>query len=312
MPYLKYEDHRFNKNSLVVIQQAEEIIQKYSAEGYDLTLRQLYYQFVARNIFPEDRKWCWTGSKWIRDPEGTKNADPNYTWLGDIINDARLAGLIDWDSIVDRTRHVRKNSHWNGPRDIVEACAQQFRIDTRKTQKKYIEIWIEKDALIGVIEGTCTDLDIPCFSCRGYVSQSTMWDAAYRRFITQEENGKQTHILHFGDHDPSGIDMTRDIHDRLHLFESDVIVERIALTMEQVDELSPPPNPAKLTDSRCRSYIENYGDESWELDALEPDYIVNLIQEKVAELTDFDEWEKQQAIQDEHRKNLQKIAKKLD
>lgn len=312
MPYLKYESHRFKQDKLTVIQQAEEIIQKYLADGYDLTLRQLYYQFVARDIFPEDHKWSWTGARWIRDPNGTKNADPNYTWLGDIMNDARLAGMIDWDSIVDRTRHVRKNSHWDSPRGIVESCAQQFRIDTRKTQEKAVEVWIEKDALIGVIEGVCQDLDVPCFSCRGYVSQSTMWDAAYRRLIPQEENGKQTYILHLGDHDPSGIDMTRDIQDRLHLFESDVIVERIALTMEQVDELNPPPNPAKLTDSRCRSYMDNYGDESWELDALEPDYIVNLIQEKVAELTDFDEWEKQQAVQDEHRKNLKKIAKKLD
>lgn len=77
-------------------------------------------------------------------------------------------------------------------------------------------------------------------------------------------------ILHLGDHDPSGIDMTRDISDRLELFGADVEVKRIALNWDQIDEFTPPPNPAKLSDSRAGAYIAEYGDESWELDALEP------------------------------------------
>ena len=93
-------------------------------------------------------------------------------------------------------------------------------------------------------------------------------------------------ILHLGDHNPSGKDMTRDIADRLELFGADVDVQRIALNRDQIDEFNPPPNPAKLSDSRASAYIEEFGTESWELDALEPKVLTNLIRTCVADLTD--------------------------
>lgn len=311
MPYWEYKTKRFNRNSLLIINQADEIISEYADAGYDLTLRQLYYQFVARDLFPDDRTWRWTGSRWVRDPDGTKNADPNYKWLGGLVNDGRLAGILDWDSIVDRTRFIRSNSHWGSPKDIVEACADQFRVDVRSTQDHYIEVWIEKDALIGVVEEKCSDLDVPCFSCRGFVSQSAMWGAATRRLIPAGRTGQQAVILHLGDHDPSGIDMTRDIQDRLRMFGCAARVERLALNMDQIEELEPPPNPAKLTDSRSQSYIAKYGDESWELDALEPEYIAKLIDNRVAELTDFTRLEKRVKEQDKGRKKLQDVVENL-
>jgi hypothetical protein len=289
MPYLEYVTKRFSHNSMDIINRAEDIISEYGDAGYDLTLRQLYYQFVARGFIP--------------------NKDSEYKKLGSIIGDARLAGLINWDSIVDRTRFVRTNPHWDSPKDIVEACATQFRLDTRSTQDNYMEVWIEKDALIGVIENICRKLDIPYFSCRGYVSLSTMWQAALHRIIPEGRKGKKTYILHLGDHDPSGIDMSRDIQDRMQLFGCAVKVIRLALNMNQVEELNPPPNPTKLSDSRCASYIAKYGNESWELDSLSPDYLVSLIREKVNDLTDQREWNRQKKAQELHRKTLRKLAK---
>jgi hypothetical protein len=285
MIYHCYKDHRFQGSSDKIIDQALEIILKYVGEGYDLTLRQLYYRFVAMDLFPDDRKWAKLPSgRWVRDENGTKNADPNYDWLGMIINDGRLAGRIPWDTIVDRTREMCQNSHWDGPEQIIKSAAQSFRVDTRDTQPTYIEVWVEKEALIGVLERVCQDLDVPYMACRDYVSQSTMWQSSLR-FIQAEEAGKTCHLLHLGDHDPSGIDMTRDIQDRLDMFNSCVIVQRIALTMDQIDQYQPPPNPAKITDSRSTSYIAAYGDESWELDALEPQVIHALITEEVSTLT---------------------------
>jgi len=266
MPLIVYEEKQFRKSSLDIVAQANSIIDEYRADGYDLTLRQLYYQFVARDLIP--------------------NKDSEYSRLGSIINNARLAGLIDWNAIVDRTRFTRSNSHWDSPVDIIEACASQFRLDTRSTQENYIEVWVEKDALIGVVEGVCSELDITCFSCRGFVSQSAMWRAANKRFIKIEQAGQDVTILHLGDHDPSGIDMTRDIQERLRLFGSNAGVKRIALNMDQVEQYNPPPNPAKLTDSRCRAYIEEYGSESWELDALDPRTIAALIRDEVDKRTD--------------------------
>jgi len=157
----------------------------------------------------------------------------------------------------------------------VDACARQFRIDKWATQPRRIEVWIEKDALVGVIEGVCTELDVPYFSCRGYTSQSEMWVGAQRLAAHWRKAKQNPLILHFGDHDPSGIDMTRDIQARLQEFSFGTAghpleLRRLALNMDQVELYGPPPNPAKLTDSRCEAYMEEHGNESWELDALEP------------------------------------------
>jgi hypothetical protein len=289
MAKIAYIKKRFNKRTMGLIEQADGIIEEYREAGYDLTLRQLYYQFVARGFIP--------------------NQDIEYKKLGNAISDARLAGLLDWDAIEDRTRHLRALSHWDSPADIVESCARQFRVDTRATQKHCVEVWIEKDALIGVVESVCERLDVPCFSCRGYVSQSAMWRAAMR--IKKEERRRITRILHLGDHDPSGIDMTRDIRDRLDMFGCSVDVDRIALTMEQVEEIQPPPNPAKITDSRSAAYIAEYGDESWELDALDPAYLERLIEDHVRELTDIDARVECLEKQDTGRERLARIAENL-
>ena len=116
-------------------------------------------------------------------------------------------------------------------------------------------------------------------------------------------------VLHLGDHDPSGIDMTRDIADRLQLFsrQAPIEVRRIALTMEQIEEQSPPPNPAKITDSRYAGYAAEYGDESWELDALEPQFISNLIRDQILEERDEEKWEAAVDEQEEEREQIQDI-----
>lgn len=175
MPKITYVPKTFRKASQAIIEQANDIMDEYALEGYDLTLRQLYYQFVARDIIPNDQK--------------------EYKRLGSIINDARLAGLIDWNHIVDRTRSYELNSHWSSPQQIVRSCAEQFAVDTRIDQEQRIEVWVEKDALVGVVQQACNPLDVGYVSCRGYVSQSLMWRAARRM-----SQAKPTVILHMGDH----------------------------------------------------------------------------------------------------------------
>ena len=221
-----YVAKNFSPASLDVIEQANEIIAEYLDQGFRLTLRQLYYQFVARALIP--------------------NTQRSYKRLGSIVSDGRRAGMIDWDAIEDRTRNLRSLATWNGPEEIVGACASQFRIDRWADQPCRVEVWIEKDALIGVVEGICEEWRVPYFSCRGYTSDSEIWGAA-QRLAAHLSNGQRALVLHLGDHDPSGIDMTRDIRDRLALFgETDKItVKRIALTMEQVDSTGPRPTPPK-------------------------------------------------------------------
>ena len=278
----------FRDASLAIINQANDIIDEYQADGYDLTLRQLYYQFVARDIIP--------------------NNQSEYNKLGTIINNARLAGLTDWDAIKDRTRAMKRLSHWDDPADIIESAARSFALDTREGQDLYVEVWVEKEALAGVIERACEEIDVPWFACRGYVSQTAMYEAAAR--FKDAECHQESVIFHLGDHDPSGIDMTRDIQDRLEMFGCRVDVTRIALNMPQVEKYGPPPNPAKLTDSRCNGYIREYGSESWELDALDPHVLTDLIQGKIEECTDVGLMEQRRKEQGEHKNLLSTVSKR--
>ncbi len=292
MAMICYVERNFKGGSLAVVEQANEILQEYTAQGFDLTLRQLYYQFVSRGLIGNNMQ--------------------EYKKLGSIINDARLAGLVDWDHIVDRTRNVRGNSHWEKPADIVQACASQFQIDKWATQPCHVEVWIEKDALIGVIETICRNLDISHFSCRGYVSQSEIHEAARDRLVPCEDNGQECLIIHLGDHDPSGIDMSRDIQDRLEIFGCRADVRRIALNMDQVNKYNPPPNPAKMTDSRATGYVDKFGDESWELDALEPTVIGALITKEVMALRDEKKWAAAVKIEKEMKAQLARVCEHWD
>jgi hypothetical protein len=287
MPKIKYLERKFSERSRNIITIANEIIDDYKASGFDLTLRQLYYQFVSRNHLP--------------------NTDREYKNLGGIINDARLAGEIDWEAITDRTRQLEERSHWETPGDIIADAERAFHHDLWETQRFRLECWIEKDALKGVIETICSQFDVPYFSCRGYTSQSEMWNAA-QRLIAWHGAGYETIILHLGDHDPSGIDMTRDISDRLCLFDCTTTVKRIALNQSQIKQYRPPPNPAKITDSRARDYIRAHGQSSWELDALEPQVIVALIREEIESYIDKAAWAKAKQKLAEHKAVLKRVA----
>ena len=256
MPRIEYQRIKIQGRGLAMIEQINAIIAEYEQAGYSLTLRQLYYQLVSKDLIP--------------------NSEKSYTNIGNLVNTGRLAGLIDWQSIEDRTRALRSLAHWPTPADIVKSAANQYRRDLWEGQSRYCEVWVEKDALIGIVEQAAERLDCPCFSCRGYTSQSEMWAAAMR-FIDKAGQGRECVIIHLGDHDPSGIDMTRDIIDRLAIFGATVDVNRIALNMPQIRQYNPPPNPAKITDTRAAGYIKAHGPHSWELDALRPEILDGLI-----------------------------------
>ena len=270
MPKICYVEKKFGNDRLMLIEHINDVVERYQRMGYDLTLRQVYYQLVASDVIP--------------------NNERSYKNLGNLINDARLAGLIDWYAIVDRTRNIRKNAHWDNPVEIIGSALQSYYTNKWRNQPYYLEVWVEKDALIGIVEQACSEMDVTCFSCRGYVSQSEMWNAAKRIRRLSHDGDREAIVLHLGDHDPSGIDMTRDIQERLDMFEAGAVVQRIALTMEQIEQFNPPPNPAKLSDARAKGYISKYGHHSWELDALKPEYLKKLIQEEIGFYLDTDSY----------------------
>ncbi len=288
----QYKKHNFRESTLAVIEQANIIIEEYQDKGFNLTVRQLYYQFVARGLIA--------------------NTMRSYRNLDMTLGRARLSGLIDWDAIEDRTRTINQNPHWSSPKSIITSAAQGYALDSRRTQTNYIEVWIEKNALLGVIAPICDKLDVTYLACIGYYSLSAMYKAAQRFLFEEDTFSKDSIIFHLGDHDPSGIDMTRDIQDRLDMFGCNVDVRRIALTMDQIEELKPPSNPAKTTDSRYDSYRAIFGDESWELDALPPEYISNLIKHEVNALTNKRKRNLILKQQEDDRNRLYELADEIE
>lgn len=290
MPKIEYQEQAFKPATLSIIRQAEAICQQYAAQGLSLSLRQLYYQFVARGLIP--------------------NKQTEYKRLGEIIGDARMAGLLDWRWLEDRGRTVEELTHWSSPTDILLAVGQQYREEKWKRQPNRPIVLIEKDALSGVFGPICDQLDVPLFACKGYASLSSLWKLGHDRLRSWINDDLQNVVvLHFGDHDPSGIDMTRDIGARLATFiGDDVEVKRLALNFDQIDQYDPPPNPAKTTDSRYVSYVDLYGDESWELDALEPTVLAQLVEDTVLGLRDEDLWQEAEEEEAEERERLMKLA----
>ncbi len=272
-----------------------DILEDYEEMGYKLTLRQLYYQLVSRDIIP--------------------NSVNEYNKIGNVVSNGRIAGLIDWDMIEDRVRIPNKRSHFNSPKDVLEAAGYSYYRSRWDNQSYYIEVWCEKDAVSNIIQPVCHNHDVTFMANRGYSSQSAMYEAA-KRINTAMNKGKAISIIYVGDHDPSGIDMTRDIDERLGLFtntgERLGDVDRVALNMNQVEEYKPPKNPAKMTDSRFQSYVEKFGYSSWELDALEPKVLEDLIYRKINSYINFDLWNEVEELEKEHKDKIYEIANNFD
>lgn len=266
-----YVEKRLNAANRKLVDVMEKIADAYSAAGYTMTTRQLYYQLVARDFIA--------------------NTLQEYKRIASIINDAKLAGLLDWDAFEDRTRAFERRGHWETPESMVQGCAEQFYVDMWATQERRVFVIVEKEALVGVLGRVCERFDVPLLAARGYPSATVLREFAVADMRRAERAGQHCLILHLGDHDPSGIDMTRDLQERLSLFtHSDVALRRIALNMEQVEAEQPPENPAKVTDSRFTDYQSKFGDSSWELDALPPEFLDDLLSTNILRHIDTDLW----------------------
>ncbi len=299
---------RFQDKVLDIIGKANKVIDAYRTQGLTLTVRQLYYRFIAFNLFPD----TWIDAKYNAknnlDPN-TKNTLKNYKRLAEILNNGRLAGLIDWSAIEDRTRWLRDYDVYRDPQHRLTGVPHGYIEKVWQDQENYCEVWVEKDALVGVIERPCNDLRVPYFPTRGYMSQSEAFEAGQRiRAIAAE--GKNIVIFHFGDHDPSGLDMSRDNEDRLLMFgrQGSIDFRRLALNMDQVKQYNPPPNPAKETDSRFAAYQDQFGDESWELDALEPSVIAELARTNIESLIHRPTFDAALAAEEVNRAKLERLA----
>ena len=287
MARVQYREIAFKAASLERIQQMQGIVAEYARQGLRLTARQLYYQFVARDLIP--------------------NTVQSYKRLTSLLADARYAGMVDWDAIEDRGREPVVPSEWNSIQSLVRSAIRSYRLPRWADQPRYVELWVEKQALAGVLEPLAQEFHVVLSVNKGYSSASAMYGAAQR--FNSDGADKDCLLFYLGDHDPSGEDMVRDIRDRLVEFEvENLTVTKLALTMDQVEEYDPPPNPAKTTDSRYAAYAEQHGDQSWEVDALPPDILQRLIRGALEEAVDQEAMDAVIARENRGKAELQRLA----
>lgn len=285
MPRDGFKTVNFRPQSMALLHLATQIIDAYMAQGYRLTLRQLYYQLVVPEVIP--------------------NTERSYKNLGSLISEGRLAGEIDWDAIEDRLRVPRRHVQWSDPGSAIDALLRQYRLPRWSDQSYHVEVWVEKDALAGVIQPITDRRHIYLMVNRGYSSQSAIHDA-YERFMEATDEGKEIVILYLGDLDPSGEDMVRDIDERLNdLFGVPVQVVKLAITPEQVAQYNPPPNPAKMSDSRAAKFVDRHGALSYEVDALPPAVLTTLIEDAIDEYEDSALMEVWLEKEEHHKEMLQ-------
>ena len=261
-----------------------------------MTLRQLYYRFVALDLL--------------------ENKESQYNYLGESIKEARIEGTIPWDWIEDRTRSadagdydsVSREKHFEDHLEYFETCDERFNRPRWEGQDTYVEVWVEKEALAGVFASVADELRVVSFPNRGYTSITLLHEAAER--IRAADSDRRPVILYFGDFDPSGQDIERNIRDKLNdTFGVDVGVERVALTREQIDERELPPQPAKSSDSRYEDFVEEHGDIAVELDALPPEDLREMVREAVSKHFDDDTRKEVLERQEEDR---EWIAERVD
>ncbi len=298
---IKYKDADGNQeiweaNQQDLICTIEDIVDTYAEQGYKLTARQLYYQLVSRDIIP--------------------NAHKVYVRICNFLTDLRYAGIIDWDAIEDRGRVPTKSSEWDTVSDLIESALYAYRLPRWSNQEYYVELYCEKQAMESVLLPMAKKYHIYFGINKGYSSASTMYAIA-KRMEEKIAEGKRCVILYLGDHDPSGLDMVRDIQTRVCEFlnlstmcqEFETI--QIALNKKQIDEFDPPPNPAKITDPRAKWYLKEHGNKSWELDALEPKVLSEITEKAIRNYLDIDLYEDWIAREQKESKKLKAFGKSL-
>jgi hypothetical protein len=217
---------------------------------------------------------------------------------------AREEGAIPWGWIVDETRELELVSTWRNP----SRCADGFfyRRDLWQTQRHTVEVWSEKGTIRGVLWPVLSRLGVGLRVFHGFTSATSAWD------ISNPGNDDRPLVaLYIGDWDPSGLCMSEhDLPERIKEYEGDhVRLRRIALTAEQTGPLPSFSVETKSRDPRYKWFKQNYGDQCWELDAMDPRQLRDLVEAEINALIDRDLWEQQETHQEREKKSIESLLR---
>ncbi|MEQ8222978.1 MAG: hypothetical protein ABRQ37_11800, partial [Candidatus Eremiobacterota bacterium] len=270
-----------------------EILEELSAYK-PLTLRQVYYQLVGKGLI--------------------ENKVSQYNMLSALLKWARIDGYISWNDIEDRVRAYHDLSGWHNSDNFIEASLRSFlkgyRRDLLQSQKKYLEIWIEKDALSTIFTRVAGDYTVPVVVCRGFSSVSFLNE--FKRRLKRLKQ-KEPLMLYFGDFDPSGVEMLEAMKITLkdELGVNGIKFKRIALMKNDIIKYRLPHNPdaLKKTDTRAKKHIEAYGELAVELDALRPDILEGKIKEALEKEINMNMFNKEFK---EYKEELKRLKEKKE
>lgn len=262
-----------------VVAEALDVFKQYDTA---LTLRQLYYRLVSRQLFP--------------------NTINSYKRLSRLMVRAREEGAVPVNCLEDRSRRIlgRGDTNYASAQDFLRRrlaslreSYKEFKLPMWDVQPNYILVSLEKDALSRLVSDIANQYNVRTFPTRGYPSFTYVQRMA--GYIRNRLKGKPTVVLYFGDFDPSGVDIERDLSERLGKYEAgDFIVHRVALTRDQIVKYSLPPMPVKRSDARADNFLASYGNESVELDALDPRTLKLMVAQSIASYIDLDAWSKKE------------------
>jgi hypothetical protein len=282
-------------NYASVVEATNKIIAQYDVR---LTVRQIYYRLIS----PPFQLFA--------------NKLSNYKGFDKILTRAREKGEVNWRKIEDRSRTtIGGDSGFDSPELFTDAMIvwtkrawENYTRPAWKDQSKYVEVWVEKDALATLVSNVADGFRVLTYPSRGYSSFTRVMEAIEDRFEEVPEDRSLT-LIHLTDHDPSGLDMTRDVERRIREYwgSSDrVEIERVALTFEQVKKFDLAPNPTKMADPRSQNYHAQYGNQCWELDALPPDALEKIVKLAILKHIDAGTWDANMEQIDREKKQLQK------
>jgi hypothetical protein len=288
------------ESSEILIEEVKKIISEFNTK---LTLRQIYYQLVSKHLI--------------------QNVKSQYQRLSKILVKARHDGTIDWEDIEDRTRSASggdeeedsAQEHFDQAVNYMKNSWEYYNLPTWLNQPIYLEVWFEKQALEGIFKQITKKYNVTQLACKGYSSHTMGYELKKRidalKTIGEDMSAKELHIVYFGDHDPSGIDIYRFVQVMCERFGLDVNFERIAITKEQIEKYNIPPMFAKSSDSRYEKFVADYGMDVVELDALRPDVLQKLIEDEIRKRFDWEIYEQTKAEQEKRRKQIKRMINKF-
>lgn len=254
------------------------------AEYNRLSVRQLFYQLVARGEIAKTEK--------------------EYGRVSEASVQLRLGGAVPYRKFADDSRTRKEIYTSKGLGDALESAHGHYRRNYWLDQPAHVEVWCEKAALSGVINPVCSRYGVPYVATRGFASLTLRYETGQ----AFKESGKQAVVLYFGDHDASGQTMSANLETELRLFYPDVRVVRVALNPDQIADLRLPTRPGKRTDTRHAAFSAEFGDASVELDAMPPNLLEALVDDAIAGQIDRDAWARLQLIEEKERQSLADLA----